>query len=78
MLDALSTMAAHARDIDAELDLRKSLAAAQAEGQVYTALHCTPQQQKGQAGPHDSHSPQTLPLKLQEHGCSLLATSLLG
>ena len=34
MLDALSTMAAHARDVDADLELRSSLAAAQIEGQV--------------------------------------------
>jgi brefeldin A-inhibited guanine nucleotide-exchange protein len=34
MLDALATVAEHARNIDADLDLRKSLAAAQIEDQV--------------------------------------------
>ncbi len=34
MLDALAAVAEHARDIDADLDLRRSLAAAQAAGKV--------------------------------------------
>ncbi len=34
MLDALGAVAEHARDIDADLDIRRSLAAAQTAGKV--------------------------------------------
>lgn len=34
MLDALADMAQHARDVDADLDMRRQLAAAQAESKV--------------------------------------------
>ncbi len=34
MLDALADMAQHARDLDADLDMRRQLAAAQAESKV--------------------------------------------
>jgi hypothetical protein len=40
MLDALAAVAEHARDIDADLDLRRDLAAAQAAGKVCCLFVC--------------------------------------
>ena len=39
MLDALSDMAQHARDVDEDLDMRRDLAAAQAESKVSRSCH---------------------------------------
>lgn len=38
MLDALADMAQHARDVDADLDMRRQLAAAQAESKVMLVM----------------------------------------
>ena len=42
MLDALAAVAEHARDVDADLDLRRDLAAAQTAGKVCSHLPCSP------------------------------------